>query len=266
MQRALDKTERDLVESTAAERERYKRLNDKFEALMDTVEALKIEENNWKSIAFFLVFLICCTFLAYFFNRVASPRSGTGPTGKAVEIQRSTSLDVVTAVAAKKKKRRPSDQALKIVTGPGDQERKRRKKKMSNPETSKIGTIENPFDPLYASSKIWNKPNTDWVETRGRVIEDIPFPLEEPDSCTLKVSPLISEPRTVIEAPGFLRTAANVRMGRASLKNGNFINLGVANRNPSPEPSANGSISSGPAEPSTKKEKKGFRKLLKKVF
>ncbi|KAH1024846.1 SUN domain-containing ossification factor [Dendroctonus ponderosae] len=266
MQRALDKTERDLVESTAAERERYKRLDDKFEALMNTVEALKDEENNWKSIAFFLVFFICCTFLACFFNRVASPKPATDPSGTAAEIQRSHSVDVVTRVAAKKKKRRPSDQALKIVAGPGEQERKKRKKKTSNPETSKMDTTENSFDPLCASSKIWTKPNTDWVESRGQIIEDIPFPLEEPDSCTLKVSPLLSEPPTVIEAPGFLKTAANFRLGRASLKSGNLINLEVKNRNPSPVPSANGSISSGATEPSAKKEKKGFRKLLKKVF
>ncbi|KAL1491070.1 hypothetical protein ABEB36_011723 [Hypothenemus hampei] len=210
MQRVLEKTERTLQEKTTSEEERFKRLEDKLEILARTVEELTAEKDNWKSIAYWFFCMVLLIFLIYCYKKVGGATSEAVPemARKNLEVQlRRNSVDVVRQ-ATKKKRRRPSDQALKIFS-----DRRIRRKKTSD---------------------------VDWVEDRGRVIEDIPFPLEESDSSTIQVLTLGDELKD-IKSPEFMKTATASRSGRPSLRNGSIPNV------------------------DDKKERR-FKKLLKKVF
>ncbi|XP_050306755.1 SUN domain-containing ossification factor isoform X2 [Anthonomus grandis grandis] len=258
MQRVLDKTEYTLNHVTSKMEERHKQLEERLESLTRAMENLSAEKRNWSDFTYWLFFGAGLIFLCYSYKRFSTPSAHVNA-AKPVEIHRRNSVDVVRATS-KKKKRRPSDQALKIVTSAsGDQEKhpRKRKKKSSNPENCCLEADK--FMPACTSSKIWSKPTSqDWVESRGRVIENIPFPLEEGDSFTLESKPVVPDVST-IDAPVFIKTAANFRLARSnSLKNG-------AARPASPVQSLNGSISSS-NQPSPKKERKGFKKLFKKVF
>lgn len=265
MQRVLERTEQALNEVTAKKDEQHRQLEEKLESLTRAME----NRNSWQTITYWLFFVICFIFLFYGFNRYSASKSTKSPTSKPAEIQRRNSVDVVTRVVPKKKKRRPSDQALKIVTAAasGDQEKhhpKKRKKKSSNPSDYTFDR-EDKLTPICSSSKIWEKPpSPDWVEGRGRVISDIPFALEESDCLTLEALPFVSE-LSSIQGPAYARTAAHFRLGRSSLRNGKVNNLEDIRRRQSSPESLTGSISSA-HEQTPKKEKKGFKKLFKKVF
>ncbi|XP_066141867.1 SUN domain-containing ossification factor [Euwallacea fornicatus] len=274
MQRVLEKTEKTLDEVNAFEDERFRALEDKLDTLTKAMEYFSAEKESWEMISYWLFLVLAATFLVYCYNRISTPKPADKPSVKPVEIQRRNSVDVVTRATTKKKKRRPSDQALKIVASAaaGDQEKsiKKRKKKSSNPlDTYRYENNEEVFAPPCTSSKIWGKQSgADWVEGRGRVIENIPFPLEEADSYILEFLPPVPEVMP-FDTPDYVKTAVNVRQGRLSLRNGSGVKNSGENekkRQSSPTASSvNGNIANG-HQPSPKKEKKGFRKLFKKVF
>lgn len=226
MQRVIEKTETTLRD--AMNDQRLKRLEDKLEQLTRSVDALSSEKDSWKMLVWLLWFVIGATFLGYGYKRIRTPR--TNRTSHSV--QRRNSIDVV--IPVKKKKRRPSDQALKIVASSASGDSRKRKKKMS--------------------SKCLDE-SSDWVELRGRVIEDVPFPLEEADSSVEGLPPL-----ETIDPPVYVKTARQFRLVRTSLRNGG-VKEEKKQRHSSPVASLDGNIDHSP-----KKERSSLRKLLKKVF
>lgn len=240
MQRVIEKTETTLRDVSAMKDERLKRLEDKLEHLTQSVEALSSEKDNWKSLVYLLLFVIGATFLGYGYKRIRTPRTSR-TTSQSHSVQRRNSIDVV--IPVKKKKRRPSDQALKIVASSASGDSRKRKKKVSVPTKC----LDEVFSPAFTSSR------TDWVEGRGRVIEDVPFPLEEADSSVGGLPPL----KTIDPPPVYVKTAGQFRLGRTSLRNG----VKEKKRHSSPVTSLDGSLDHSP-----KKERRGLRKLLKKVF
>ncbi|KAF7270055.1 hypothetical protein GWI33_016960 [Rhynchophorus ferrugineus] len=190
-------------------------------------------------------------------ERYAAHKPATIGTTKHAEIQRRNSVDVVNSTCQKKKKRRPSDQALKIVatSASGDQEKSKKRRKKTSFQSDSIETGDK-FFPRCTSSKIGltKSPSADWVECK-RVIEDIPFALDESDHSYLE---------RMCELPQYINTAINMRLNRATFRKKSKSVEETRTRQPSPI-STNGSVSSY-NEQTPKKEKKGFRKLLKKVF
>lgn len=236
MQRVLEKTETTLRDVSTLKDERLKRLEDKLEQLTRSVEALSSEKDNWKSLVGLLLLVIGATFLGYGYQWIRT--APTGRTGdKSHTVQRRNSVDVVIGAPVKKKKRRPSDQALKIVAASGDS---RKRKKKTSAHSNEAFTAN-------------------WVE--GRAIEDVPFPLDEADSSVEGLPPL----KTIDLPPVYVKTARQFRLGRASLRNGVQTVVEPKKRHSSPVASLDGSMDST-RDHSPKKERKSLRKLLKKVF
>lgn len=266
MQRVLEKTENTLKKVTEKDEERLKQLEDKIDSLTVAVESLLSERDSWKVASYWLFFAGGVVCLIYCYQRCSTPKS-TSPVGsKHAQIQRRNSTDSVIRQSPKKKKRRPSDQALKIVTtaASGDQERSKKRRKKSSIQTDSLDSTEK-FLPRCTSSKIWlpKSQSADWVESR-KVIEDIPFVLDECDNSTLEPLPFTTEVE-VIKVPPFVNTATNARLNRSFKSKKSQSVEETRSRQPSPVSSITGSVSSG-TERTPKKEKKGFKKLFKRVF
>ncbi|RZC40645.1 SUN domain-containing ossification factor, partial [Asbolus verrucosus] len=281
IQKLLDKTILSINEESKKKDEYNKQLEERLTVLTAAVEALISEKKSWSSTVYCVIVSSLVTLFIVSFCCKTPDSRPTVP--KSVEIKRRKSIDVVTHSMPQKKKRRPSDQALKIVrssmeTSEGQTKKKKKKKQMLKRSNS-ISTLSEEGDYLVSkaslsSIQVWNRQESapasvpvDWVE--GKHIEDVPFVLEESEHSSLEPLTL---PDAGIAAPNFLRTALNARSVRV---NGDAIkSAGVrksasadeTSRKSSPAPSINGNLSLGEGHETPKREKKGFKKIFKKVF
>lgn len=301
MQRLFDKTLATLTEESKKRDERNKELEERLNTLTLLVENLIAEKNSWRSFTQWVLFISIITFCIFTFCKRGSRNKQPLDTRQEnAEIQRRKSVDVITHNNTTKKKRRPSDQALKIVRSAmlasdddtdkrQSKEKKKKKKKYGMKRSNSANTLneesisspEIRFQPSV-SSQVWHKqppPSAanNWVE--GVRVEELPIVLDESEHSTLEELPLEMN----VDAPVYIKTALDFRLGRVSSHNGPIqingnskrptvtrksVSLDETNRRRSPVPSVNGGASTSSADESRtpKKEKKGFKKLFKRVF
>ncbi|XP_044267612.1 SUN domain-containing ossification factor [Tribolium madens] len=234
IQKLLDKTILSLNEESKKKDERNKQLEERLNVLTANLEALLAERRSWSStISCVVISSLVTLFIVTFCCKIPEPVVARRP-----ELKRRKSVDVVQH-SAPKKKRRPSDQALKIVRSSmeaSDNFRKKKKKKNVLRRSNSIST-------LGEEKKVWQEAGpVDWVE--GKRLEEVPFVLEESEHSTLE--PIALEEK--ITPPSYIQTAMNARTVRAN---------GEAKRE------ENGGVN---VEGTPKKEKKGLRRIFKKVF
>lgn len=222
------------------------------------------------------------------------------------EVYRRNSIDVIQEKKANKKKiRRPSEEALKIkgtyedlLINDGDfggKMGKKRKKKRGIVRSNSITTLTEETESNLRPNANCDRQNSaandlDWIERNkmATAAQDVPFVLEESEhtfpepvnyNCDCSSKKLNGEVE-VGDVPVFLRTATDARLNRSSSHN-----LGVKvdgskrethRKTASLDESrknlvekANGSAETGvdgDEKVSVKKEKKGFKKIFKKVF
>lgn len=301
MQRLLDKTLVTLNEESKKRDERNKQLEERLNTLALAVENLISEKNSWKSFTIWVIIVSISTFCVFTFCRRTYTRlkQSSDDRTETAEVQRRKSIDVVSHTNVMKRKRRPSDQALKIVRSAmlandddyerrPSKERKKKKKKhylkrsnsmtMLNEETSPISEVH--FQSIASTSLGQESAasfTNSWVE--GARIEELPIVLDESEHSTLEELPV----ETDVDAPIYMRTALDFRLHRLASHNGSMhtngdtlknnvkrksASLDETSRRKSPAPSLNGGASTSSTEGSRtpKKEKKSFKKLFKKVF
>ncbi|VEN50163.1 unnamed protein product [Callosobruchus maculatus] len=252
IQNLLEKT---IVALREENNKRNKQLEERLDHLTFTLEAYKRQ--------FIMSVFYICLFLAvlggglYFFCRTST--QGTERTiEKAPEILRRKSVDDLTGIPKEKKKRRPSDQVLKIVrySTISNEERihkpKKRRKKPILPNSDSLPGFKKSCDTLVDKT-------ADWVEVTNQ-IGDIPFALEESDNLTLELSDLATE----LDSSKFSADSKNSKAealvrAKSEMREVNDSTSSVqykrSNSDCLPTPTVKG-----------KKEKKGFKRLFKKVF
>lgn len=252
MQRLLEKTVLSLQEESQKKDERNRHLEERIDTLTTTVELLLSERNQWNLSS--ILWIILIGLIAFFLYSICTKPPALEVEEK-VKVERRKSIDVVTHQQPVKKKRRPSDQALKIVrscatnTEETGKVRKKRKKKSSEAE----------FKPPLSSSKI---DCNDWVE--GVNSSGLPpYVLEESEHSTLETLPVEGN---------YFPTASESRLKRLSLQsNGKLTGAGEATNADLKVLDVDNRVvnvngNSREASQSPKKERKGFRRLLRKVF
>lgn len=259
MQTLLEKTLSTLKEEGFKANERHKHFEERLNNLTVNMEGLLAERQMLFSVFYMSVTTILVSFCVYFFCGKRQIGYG-GSTEKRPEVLRRSSVDVlIQKPLQEKKKRRPSDQVLKIVRYSSLQEddksrksRKRKKSKVSRSNsTSSLKTLDKP--------SVIKRP-VDWVDENRQIVEDIPFPLEESDLCILET---FNSPKNDLgsESPK-TNTSQNL-----------FVNVDNSNKDidMTEQSKINSSLSSSCKseisfnEP-VKKERKSFKKLFKKVF
>lgn len=251
MQTLLEKTLITLREESLKANERHKHFEERLNNLTANMESLLAERQMLFSILYMTVTIILVSFCVYFFCGKRPTSYGSGAE-KRSEILRRSSVDIlIQKPQPEKKKRRPSDQVMKIVRYSSLQEddkaRKSRKRKKSkivrSNSTSSLKTIGK-------CSGV--RRHTDWVDENRQVVEDIPYPLEESDLCILESF----NPPKNDASQNFFENSDKIPNNIDTTEQENFT------------PSLNNSSKSefiSLSEP-LKKEKKSFKKLLKKVF
>lgn len=259
MQTLLDKTLGTLRDESAKANERHRHFEERLNNLTANMESLLIERQILFSVLYMSVTIILVSYCVYFFCGKRPPSYESG-TEKRPEILRRSSVDVLIQKPQEKKKRRPSDQVMKLVRYSSVQEddkaRKSRKRKKS-----KIVRSNSTSSLKIVGKSTGNKRQTDWVEKNCQVVENIPFPLEESDLCILEsfIQPknsLGNESPKSEASQNFFEIVDNVPANTDRTDQAK-INASFNNSSKSDILSLN--------EP-VKKEKKSFKKLLKKVF
>lgn len=259
MQTLLEKTLVTLREESSKANERHKHFEERLNNLTANMESLLTERQILFSVLYMSVTIILVSYCVYFFCG-KRPKYYENGTEKRPEILRRSSVDVLIQKPQEKKKRRHSDQVMKIVRYSSVQEddkaRKSRKRKKS-----KIVRSNSTSSLKIIGKSTGNKRQTDWVEKNRQVVENIPFPLEESDLCILEsfISPknsLGNESPKSEASQNFFEIIDNLPTNTDRTEQAK-INDSFNNSNKSDILSLN--------EP-VKKEKKSFKKLLKKVF
>ncbi|KYB27463.1 SUN domain-containing ossification factor isoform X1 [Tribolium castaneum] len=235
IQKLLDKTILSLNEESQKKDERNKQLEERLNVLTSNLEALLAERRSWSStISCVVISSLVTLFIVTFCCKIPEPVAARRP-----ELKRRKSIDVVQHTAPKKK-RRPSDQALKIVRSSmeaSDNLRKKKKRKNMLRRSNSISTLGG------EEKKAWPEAGSiDWVE--GKRFEEVPFVLEESEHSTLE--PIALEEK--IAPPSFVQTAVMARAVRVNGEAKREENGGVA------------------VEGTPKKEKKGLKRIFRKVF
>lgn len=320
MQRLLDKTLATFNAESRKKDEKNQLLEEQIQELQRTVEILVSERNSWKSFLY-CIFLICSTVVAFvIFCRRSTQHKQPEADKKMGDVQRRYSVSVVSHAVVPKKRRRPSEEALKIKGTYEDliinetdlstsKSSKRKRKKRSLARSNSISTLseetENKlhtvssdtvfsFKPTCTSSRVLNcqeptqKTDLDWVEhsVLQNGIQTVPFLLDESEHTSLE--PLIftdnntkkssddTSPRLSNDLPSFMKTAADVRLNRSSSHNpptkpnGNKVHRKTASLDEHVN-NLNGNLDlHSKVEDiqgmTPKKEKKGLKRILKKVF
>ncbi|CAH0557066.1 unnamed protein product [Brassicogethes aeneus] len=274
MHKLLEKTIYTLNEESRIKDERNKQLEESLKQLSAAVEVLVSDRNSWMSTFLWLVFVFAVTF-AVFTLCQRSARSAADA-NETVTVHRRKSIDVVTH-STPIKKRRPSDQALKICRSSSANENDRRysKEKKRKRKSKVVLKRSNSINTLSEEGK-----ESDWVEGQNQHLEDVPFALDEMEHSTLEDLPVpIPVDLPKIDVPDFVRTATNVRLNRCSSQNSpvifdngkvkeitkKSISLDESN-NKQLLFALNGNGTGSSAEDTPKKERKGFKKLFKRVF
>lgn len=260
MQTLLEKTLVTLREESVKVNERHRHFEERLNSLSVNVQNLLTERQILYSVLYMSVIIILVSYCVYFFCG-KHPTNYDSDTERRPEILRRSSVDVlIQKPQQEKKKRRHSDQIMKIVRYSSLQEddkarksRKRKKNKISRSNsTSSLKII---------GKCSGTKRQTDWIESNPQVVEDIPFPLEESDICILEsfISPknnLGHESLKIDASQNFFghidRIASDIDRTEKAKNNTSFNNSNKGDILSLNEP--------------VKKEKKSFKKLLKKVF
>ncbi|XP_023023232.2 SUN domain-containing ossification factor isoform X1 [Leptinotarsa decemlineata] len=227
MQLLLEKTVATMHEKTQERAEQNKQLEERLDHLTASIEELTAERRFFFSVVYFLLlFVFICTGFRFFCRTWSKSRH------KSEEMDEVLSLVSEESTKAEKR-RRPSDQVLKIVrySSINDDERHRRAKKRKKKAAKRSNSV--------GSLKIKDE---DWAQNTHQVIEDVPF-LDENDTLTLEACTFPND-FSKSDSPGRL------------IEEDSSLQI--------TEPSVN-YLKSTPSEP-VKKEKKGFKKFLKKVF
>ncbi|CAH2010443.1 unnamed protein product [Acanthoscelides obtectus] len=253
IQNLLEKTIVTLREENS---KRNKQLEERLDHLTFTLESYKRQ--------FVMTVFYICIFLAalggglYFFCRTPA-QSVQRTIEKAPEILRRKSVDDLTGTAKDKKKRRPSDQVLKIVrysTVSNEEKIRKPKKRRKKP----ILPTSDSF-PSYKSDKSCDTiddKTVDWVEVTNQ-IGDIPFALEESDNLTLELSDLPTE----LDSSKF---SAESRNGNSKAELRAKSEVREVNESSCSVQYKRSNSDGLPTPVKEKKEKKGFRRLFKRVF
>lgn len=256
MQRLLDNTLATFNAESKKKDETNKRLEDQIQELKQVVESLVAERNSWSSVMFWTFLTCAAAFIFMTFCKRNAQHKQSGTDEKMCEVQRRHSVAVVPNITAPKKKRRPSEECLKIKGTYEDlliyetdssTSRKKKKKKKGIPRSNSISTlteeVENnsrtvssdttfSFKPPSTSSRVNHKEapaqqaDLDWVEhsVLQNGIQEVPFLLEESEHTSLE--PLIFTENCpkknnshTIGNSTFMKTAAEVRLNRSSSHN-----------------------------------------------
>lgn len=248
MQKLLDKTILIMTEESKKKDEQNRQLEERLLVLTSSLEALIVDRKSWSSIIYTVVISSLVTlFILTFCYKTPESRSAF----LSAEVERKKSVEVRIAQPHKKKQRRPSDQALRIVrssmeNGEAHAKRKKRKKQILQRSNS-ISTLGNDIK----RQEQLTPPSPDWVERKH--LEEVPFVLEESEHSTLE--PLITE------VPDYVITAQDSRLQRV---NGDVTPKSPTADDPQIINVTNGDVSYTGSTP--KKEKKGLRRIFKKVF
>lgn len=113
MQRLLDRTLLTLNTESKKKDEKNQQLEEQIKELRQIVDMLVTERNTWGSFIYWICLMTIALFsiLTYFRKTPRYKQSSSEPAG---EVQRRKSVDVIRHTAEPKKKRRPSEEALKI--------------------------------------------------------------------------------------------------------------------------------------------------------
>lgn len=275
MQHLLEKTIVTLREEAQRKDLRNKQLEDRLDNLTIMMESLVAERHNWILSIYCLMTSTLVLLGIYFFCRKSTTYIDSARENKeTTEVLRRKSIDVVTHRVPVKKKRRPSDQALKIVrcsalSAEEDKHKSsnQRQKKRKKRNLMRSNSISNIKDNSYMTSnkKSDEDSTVDWIERNHQIIEDIPFALEESDHTTLEAYPLENELMR-LNSTNETPTALSSRMKRISSQNNESHNVSHEEISNSTEKnSLNDKITDSTGEP-VRKEKRSFKKLFKKVF
>lgn len=222
MQRLFDKTLNTLNTESKQKDQYNKRLAVELEELKNIVDSLVTERNYWAkfSYCFLLVVIVAFCFIGLF-------RRNNFPPSDIVEIQRRNSVDVVTHQQPQKKRRRPSEEAMKIkgsyrelmvedLDGHTFKSGRKRKKRKESPRSNSFLTLPEGKEVVNNLTKNTDKleleRDKDWVENNK--INDVPVVLEESDNTFLEVTPLING--GINNAPTFMKTASKIRLSRSA--------------------------------------------------
>lgn len=251
MQKLLDRTILSMTEESKKKDEQNRRLEERLSMLTSTLEGLIADRKSWSSIIYTVVISSLVTlFILTFCYKIPEPRSPLSPP----KLEQKKSLEIVRVAhqqPQKKKQRRPSDQALKIVRSSMEnseaQAKRKKRKKQALQRSNSISTLGDDMKRLEQPPP----PSPDWVETKHLV--EVPFVLEESEHSTLEA--------LVTEVPDYVKTAQDSRLQR--------INGDAVPKSPTANQSQisivrNGDVSYSETTP--KKEKKGLKRIFRKVF
>nr|CAI5837711.1 unnamed protein product [Callosobruchus analis] len=254
IQNLLEKT---IVALREENNKRNKQLEERLDHLTFTLEEYKRQ--------FIMSIFYICLFLAvlgsglYFFCGTST--KGTERTiEKAPEILRRKSVDDLTEITKEKKKRRPSDQVLKIVrysTISNEEKIRKPKKRRKKPILPTSDSL-----PSFKSEKSCDTLEdkaVDWVEVTNQ-IGDIPFALEESDNLTLELGDLATE----LDSSRFNNDSRNCKT--EALVRAKSEMREVKDSTSSVQYKRSNSDCLPAPVVKAKKEKKGFKRLFKKVF
>lgn len=241
IQKLLDKTILGISEESKKKDERNKQLEERLNVLTANIEELIAERRSWSSTIYIVIVSSLVTlFVVTFCCKIPDPVYT-----RRADLKRRKSIDVVQHNAPQKKKRRPSDQALKIVRSSMDDSlsRKKKRKKYVFKRSNSISTLGDEKTQGWSRQVSAPEVPVDWVE--GKHLEEVPFVLEESEHSTLE--PVALE--KITPPPSFVQTAVAVRAVKVK-----SVSLDETARQ------------NGNANVEVKKEKKGFKRIFKKVF
>ncbi|KAJ8910175.1 hypothetical protein NQ315_016186 [Exocentrus adspersus] len=276
MQHLLEKTIVTLNEETQKKDLRNKQLEDRLDNLTIMMESLVAERHNWILSMYCLITTLIIILGIYFFCRKSTAYSNSTPENKdAIEILRRKSIDVVTHNLSATKRRRPSDQALKIFRSsalnndykhkPMNQRQRKRKKR----NLLRSNSISNIKSNVHTSGSVKSEEEStiDWIEKHHQVIEDIPFALEESDHMPLDGTIWQKEFMGLNSTNGMPDSFSNSKLYRTSSQNhvSHSKTQSESSHHTENNYCGNAQQDSSNTEP-VKKGKKSIKNFFKKVF
>lgn len=286
IQKLFDKTLTSLNAEAKQKDEHNKRLEKQLAELREVVDSLVAERKGWSNV-FYWIFLVCVlVFCSVSFCQRSATSRRLADEENAVEIQRRNSIDVITHTdTPKKKKRRPSEEALKIkgsykellvddTDGNTSKGGRKRKKRKESPKSINFVTLPEESDSKAQEtlSRQESAPpilvDKDWVESNE--IKDVPVVLEESEHTSIDFTPSVNGDATHLQS--VIRTATEVRLNRSSSHtpqdmNGNKPEMhrkSASVDETSRAESLNGSLLTKSSDGTPKKEKKGLFKIFKR--
>lgn len=256
LEKTLVTTLRDEVSKA---NERHKHFEKRVDELSANVESLLAERQMLFTALYLSATIIIVSYCVYFFCG-KRPANYEGSSSQRPKILRRTSVEVlIDKQQPEKKRRRHSDQTMKIVRYNSLQEddkgRKSRKRKKSKIVRS------NSTSRIKMKSK-GSTVQTDWLEKNQQVMENFPFLLEESDLCILDS----------FDAPkeNLGNESPKSETSQTNFDNIQTIPVKEMDRTDYAKIASSFNISNKsdilPFNEPVKKEKKSFKKLLKKVF